>query len=291
MNEWEWRLLDDRPASQAVPHPGGELKPGVRVRLCPRQGPGDPIDLLIAGRTAIVESIEQDYEGRFHVAVVLDDDPGRDLGLMRQPGHRFFYPPEELEICPHEEAASQTPEPPLAPHGVPESILIAGIGNIFLGDDGFGVAVAQRLAARELPGGVRVVDYGIRSFDLAYALMEAPALTILVDACRRGEAPGTLFVIEPETADSGAEAGTPTMFEAHSMTPVTVIRMAMAMGARLNRILVLGCEPATLGPPEGQLGLSDEVSGAVDRAADLALSIVERVRRGEWPGATGRDTA
>ena len=96
MNEWEWNLLEDRVPVASVPVGGVELRAGDRVRLRPRSG-GDVLDLALAGRTALVEAIEQDYEGELHLAVVLDDDPGRDLGLLRQPGHRFFFLVEEIE--------------------------------------------------------------------------------------------------------------------------------------------------------------------------------------------------
>jgi hypothetical protein len=96
MNEWEWNLLEDRTELDRVSTPAGEDRVGGRVRLRPRAG-GDIFDLALAGRTATVESIEQDYENRVHVAVLVDDDPGRDLGALRQPGHRFFFAPEEVE--------------------------------------------------------------------------------------------------------------------------------------------------------------------------------------------------
>ena len=96
MNEWEWQLLEDKTPLSSLRVGGVELRQGDLVRLHPRAG-GDVLDLALAGKTAIVESIEQDYEGRPHLAVVLDDDPGRDLGLLRQPGHRFFFSPEEVE--------------------------------------------------------------------------------------------------------------------------------------------------------------------------------------------------
>jgi len=96
MNEWEWQLLEERTPLQDVLVCGVAVKQGDRVRLCPRPG-GDVFDMALAGKTAVVESIEQDYEGQAHLAVVLDDDPGRDLGLLRQPGHRFFFLPEDIE--------------------------------------------------------------------------------------------------------------------------------------------------------------------------------------------------
>lgn len=96
MNEWEWQLLEEKNPLDKVAVGGVELRPGDMVRLHPRAG-GDVLDLALAGKTATIESIEQDYEGKPHLAVVLDDDPGRDLGMLRQPGHRFFFTPEEVE--------------------------------------------------------------------------------------------------------------------------------------------------------------------------------------------------
>ena len=96
MNEWEWQLLEDKPALDSVTVDGVEFSKGGRVRLCPRRG-GDIMDVALAGRIGIIESIEQDYEGKIQVAIVMDDDPGKDLGFLRQPGHRFFFRPEEIE--------------------------------------------------------------------------------------------------------------------------------------------------------------------------------------------------
>ena len=96
MNEWEWQLLEDKPSLDRINIGNAELAIGDRVRLRPRKG-GDIMDIALAGKTAIIESIEQDYEGGIQVAIVLDDDPGKDLGLLRQPGHRFFFTAEELE--------------------------------------------------------------------------------------------------------------------------------------------------------------------------------------------------
>lgn len=96
MNEWEWQLLEDKTVLDHVKIGGVELKQGDRVRLRPR-GRGDVLDLALAGKTAQIEAIEEDYEGRAHLAVVLDDDPGRDLGMLRQPGHRFFFSVDEVE--------------------------------------------------------------------------------------------------------------------------------------------------------------------------------------------------
>jgi hypothetical protein len=97
MNEWEWQLLEEKTTMESVQVSGCEIKQGMRVRLKPRVG-GDIFDLALAGKIAVVEAIEQDYEGKVHLAVVLDDDPGRDMGMLRQPGHRFFFSPEEVEL-------------------------------------------------------------------------------------------------------------------------------------------------------------------------------------------------
>lgn len=98
MNEWEWQLLEDKPSLERIHVGGVEVRAGDRVVLHPRQG-GDIMDVALTGKVAIVESIEQDYEGKVQVAVVLEDDPGKDLGLLRQPGHRFFFGVEEMEVA------------------------------------------------------------------------------------------------------------------------------------------------------------------------------------------------
>jgi hydrogenase maturation protease len=255
MNEFEWQLLEDQTPAESVSISGVEVKKGDRVRLRPRAG-GDIFDLALDGQTALIEAIEQDYEGKLHLAVVLEDDPGKDLGMLRQPGHRFFFSTEEVE--------------PLAT----PSILIAGIGNIFLGDDGFGVEVIRRLGGREFPPGIRVADFGIRGYDLAYALLDGHDITILVDAVGRGGAPGTLFVIEPDVTGHSA-------MDAHTMNPESVLQLARAMGPVRGRIILVGCEPATLGGEEGHMGLSDPVLAAVDEAARLIEDLVAKLLRGE----------
>lgn len=237
-----------------------DVRRGDRVRLCPRSG-RDIFDLALAGRSATVDAIEVDLEGKHYVAVRVDDDPGASMG-RRRPGHRLFFDPDEVEVIEEERGRP-----------VPRAVLVAGIGNIFLGDDGFGVEVAQRLESRPLPVGVRVADYGIRGYDLAYALLDDPDTTILIDACPRGEAPGTVYVIEPDLND--LDAGNGAGFDAHIMNPLNVLRLARSLGARLRNIVLVGCEPATLGPPEGLMGLSGPVTAAVD----LAVARVETLVR------------
>lgn len=276
MNEWEWQLLENKSTLDHVEIQGVQVRRGDRVRLRPRAG-GDVLDLALHGKIATIESVEQDYEGKLHVCVVVDDDPGRDVGFLRQPGHRFFFAPAELEPVTTEQDKPQ-------PQTTSKKILVAGIGNIFLGDDGFGVEVASRLGHRSLPEGVRVADFGIRGFDLAYALMEGYESTILIDAYPGQATPGTLSVVEPDLVDLSSTNSPAGFVEPHAMNPINVLRMAAGMGAKLPRILLVGCVPATLGPEEGQMGLSEPVSAAIDDAVQLVESLVSRILQGEWPG-------
>jgi hydrogenase maturation protease len=258
---------------ESVEIQGVQLRRGDRVRLRPKAG-GDVFDIALNGKIASIESIEQDYDGKLHVCVVLEDDPGRDIGLMRQPGHRFFFATSEVEPVSKDEQALTAPV---------KQILIACIGNIFLADDGFGVEVAARLEQLTFPPGVRVADFGIRGFDLAYALMEGYESTILVDAFPGEGEPGTLFVIEPDLAGLNSSRNSAGLVEPHSMNPLNVLRMATGMGGELKRVLLVGCVPATLGPEEGEMGLSEPVAAAVDEAVKLVQSLVNRILAGEWP--------
>ena len=156
------------------------------------------------------------------------------------------------------------------------NILVAGVGNIFLGDDAFGVEVVNRLARRSLPGNVCVVDFGIRSFDLAYALMEDWDLVILVDALPQGGEPGTLYKFEPELPPDDAM---PSSMDAHTMNPVAVLQLVKALGGEVDRMLVIGCEPARAEPDEeGNIGLSDSVAAAVDEAVRMIEETIGSAR-------------
>jgi hydrogenase maturation protease len=164
-------------------------------------------------------------------------------------------------------------------------ILIAGIGNIFHGDDAFGVEVVRRLSTRRLPEEVRLVDFGIRGFDLAYALLDGYDVTILVDATSRGQSPGTLYTLEIDPNAPGGLDEPRIDVATHGMNPARVLQMASAMGGGFGRILLVGCEPETLGSDEeGMMGLSATVEASVDTAADmvgaLAVKFLE-VNRGE----------
>jgi hydrogenase maturation protease len=156
-------------------------------------------------------------------------------------------------------------------------ILVAGIGNIFMADDAFGCEVARRLAGREWPGEVRVVDFGIRGFDLAYALLDGYDVTIFVDATPRGGEPGTVYTIEPDLSELDGLGAEGLAVEPHGMNPLKVLGMVKAMGGGFKRILLVGCEPETLGPEEGQMGLSAPVEAAVEEAVKVVESLVARL--------------
>jgi hydrogenase maturation protease len=210
------------------------------VTLHPRAG-GDVWDLALAGKTAVVDVVERDMEGRVHVGVLIDDDPGRDLG---ERGHRFFFAPEEV---------------------VPLRVLVAGIGNVFLGDDAFGVTLAGRVTY----DGVELVDFGIRGMDLAYALASYDVVVFL-DAMPRGGTPGTLYLIEPDLSEL------PPDVDAHGMDPVKVLALAKTLGGELPRTLVLGCEPLAA---EEFTDMSPPVAAALDEAARMLVSLLDELTK------------
>jgi len=150
---------------------------------------------------------------------------------------------------------------------VMDRVLVAGIGNIFLGDDGFGVEAARRLAREDFPPEVSVRDFGIRGVHLAYELLEgAYAATILVDATARGGAPGTVYLIEPEF-DGEVSA------DAHTMRPDAVFATLRAIGGDPGRVLIVGCEPLSI---EEGIGLSEPVKAAVNEAVKLVRELIEK---------------
>jgi hydrogenase maturation protease len=246
-----WDELERR-GPDSVVVAGVELRRGSRVRLRPRAG-ADIFDLALAGRVGTVYGIEEDTDGKLQLAVAVD---------AAQPDRRFFFAPAEVE-------------PVTGPR-----ILVAGIGNVFLGDDGFGVELARRLVDRPLPAGAEVVDFGIRGMDLAYALLEGYDAAVLLDATPRGEAPGTLYVIE---ADVRAADVAP---EAHGMDPATVLALVRSLGGSAPRTIVVGCEPqtrVTVDDEEVVAELSEPVRAALDEAVALVESVLDDLTNG---GAT-----
>ena len=153
-------------------------------------------------------------------------------------------------------------------------ILVAGVGNIFLGDDAFGVEMIQRLRATPLSPEVTLTDFGIRSFDLAYAMADGYDVIILLDAISRGESPGTVSLIEPEVQGFG-DRGQP--LDAHSTNPQRALQMAAALGGQLGRLYLLGCEPAVLETEDGQIGLSEQVEAAIPNAIQMLLTLLQEL--------------
>jgi hydrogenase maturation protease len=157
-------------------------------------------------------------------------------------------------------------------------ILIAGVGNIFHGDDGFGVEVVRRLQDTYLPDGVRAVDFGIRAFDLACAILDGYDAVVLVDATCRGGKPGTLYVVELKPDPVSDEPG-PIPTNPHGLNPTSTLRWVQAMGGRLPPMVLVGCEPAVLGSQEDVLmALSEAVQACVARALATIHSLVRELR-------------
>jgi hydrogenase maturation protease len=153
-----------------------------------------------------------------------------------------------------------------------KQILVAGVGNAWMLDDGFGSVVAQRLEGREMPSGVKVMDAGSGGLDLAYEIMRGYDALVLVDVSRQGGEPGTLYVMEAseEEVEAGIEDG--QVINPHAMDPQTVLRFVKTIGAWPGKVVVIACEPAQV--EEMGLGLSDEVARAVDGAVDLVAKTV-----------------
>ena len=157
-----------------------------------------------------------------------------------------------------------------------KQILVAGVGNIFLQDDGFGTEVARRLEARGVPSGVTVLDFGTGGLKLAYEVMRGYDALVLVDISRQGGEPGTLYVMEPEpeSVDGGLQEG--DAINPHGMDPRTVLRFVKAVGGWPGKVVVIACEPATV--EDMGIGLSGPVAEALDRAVELVLKTVEELR-------------
>ena len=157
-------------------------------------------------------------------------------------------------------------------------ILVAGVGNVFHGDDAFGVVVAERLLKRPMRDFVTVADFGIRSYDLAFAISDGYDAVILVDATTRGREPGTVYLLTPQldavTAGRSVSAG-------HSLNPEAVLSMLETLGGFDGELYVVGCEPVTLQSLDGRIGLSPIVEAAVPTAIELIDEVIESVLRGE----------
>ncbi|MCK4177976.1 hydrogenase maturation protease [Aciditerrimonas ferrireducens] len=280
------------PETDAALVSGRPTRAGDRVLLRPGRR-ADAQDLFLAGRTATVTGVFSDLDGQVHLAVVLDDDPGADL--HRWFGRYWYFAPDELERLDGDGAERTGAGSGGARHdddpaeGRRPRVLVAGIGNVFLGDDGFGVAVAEQLARRSWPPGVTVQDSGIRGVHLAYQLLDGWDVVVLVDAVAGQDPPGTLRVVElplPGSEGAAVPGGgrDPALGEqegvamdAHGMDPETVLAMAGSLGAEVGLVLLVGCVPGRLAE---EMGLSDPVARAVPAACRLVEELVEEATRG-----------
>ena len=162
-------------------------------------------------------------------------------------------------------------------------ILVAGVGNSWLRDDGFGGEVARRLSAREMPPGVAVMDAGTGGLDLAYEVMRGYDALVIVDVSQQGGEPGTLYVMEPEEASVDGNIADGEAINPHGMDPKTVLRFVKSIGAWPGRVVVVACEPADVS--DLGFGLSDQVQAVLDRAVDLVAETVDELRDAAMAGA------
>lgn len=161
-----------------------------------------------------------------------------------------------------------------------ERILVAGLGNLFRGDDAFGSEVARRLMTRDLPSNVRVFDFGTRGYDFAFALAQGYRSVLIVDSVSRGAVPGTLFVIQPEQDELEQLCGDGFCDPSHDVNPMTAIRLASKLCKDLPHLVLVGCEPMDLGDEvEGSVGLSVPVAAAIEPAADRVVSLLDELCR------------
>ena len=247
------------PETDSIEVHGVPVAKGSRVRLRPGVRRSDAQDIFLDGRVARVEAVLFDVEDHGYLAVTLEDDLAADM-LQRH---------GRLPVL-------RTRRGRAAGGGrVSPRVLVAGVGNVFLGDDGFGVEVARRLVGEAFPEGVQVADFGIRGVHLAYELLDGYDLLILVDAAPRGEAPGTVFVLEPDFggSDGVARGDSGFLLDAHSLDPEVVLGILADLGGTVGRVVIVGCEPAEV---VERMGLSAPVSHAVDEAARVVRELIAR---------------
>jgi len=235
---------------------GVEVGAGTRVRLRPSRR-ADAHDLFYAGRLATVKGVFNDLDGDKHVAVALDDDPATDM--FEWQGRFLYFHPDEIEVLDDE----STPR-----------VLVAGIGNIFLGDDGFGVEAISHIDPSAFPAGVRdhvtVADFGIRGVHLAYELLNGYDALVLIDAMPLGAAEaGTVVTFEPDV-----DSIDPSTVDAHSMSPAVVLGLLAGMGGSVPKVVIIGCQPQSI---EEGIGLSEPVSAAVDPAVDALHQVLNDI--------------
>ncbi|MEO7294343.1 MAG: hydrogenase maturation protease [Ginsengibacter sp.] len=171
---------------------------------------------------------------------------------------------------------AQTKEPAIT--SLKKRVMIAGVGNMFLKDDGFGGAVIKKMLHKKFPEGVEIKDFGIGGLKLAYDLMKGYDGLILIDASKRGEAPGTLYVIEPDEKEINPDLEQGDPIDPHGGDPSTVLRFVKAVGAWPAKVLIVACEPETV--DDFEIGLSDQVNASVDKAVELVDEIINEIYTG-----------
>ena len=157
-----------------------------------------------------------------------------------------------------------------------KQILVAGVGNAWMLDDGFGSVVAQRLEGREMPSGVKVMDAGSGGLDLAYEIMRGYHALVLVDVSRQGGEPGTLYLIEPDLEEIAPTIEDGEAINPHGMDPATVLRFVRAVGGWSGKVVIVACEPGAV--EDLGLGLSPALEAAVDQAIALIDETIGELR-------------
>jgi hydrogenase maturation protease len=185
-----------------------------------------------------------------------------------------LQPPTDNWRPPAPDAPLTTQEPDVS--GRPKQVLIAGIGNAWQRDDGFGSEVARRLEGRELPDGVAVIDFGTGGLDLAYQVMYGYDGLLMIDVSRQGGSPGTLYVMEVDEDEvPGGSVEDGEVLNPHGMDPETVLRFIKITGGWPGKVVIVACEPETV--EEMGVGLSPVVEEAVDRAVDLVIETAKEL--------------
>ena len=272
-------LSDPRAGDELAEVGGQRFVRGGKVIIRPAED-ADLHARMLDGRTATIERIFTDYDGKTHLGVTIDDDPGQDL--MRETGRYLYFFAQEVEVEPTSSALRDRPraisrgammyKEPL------RSVLIAGVGNAWLRDDGFGGEVARRLSERKLPDGCSVMDAGTGGLDLAYEVMRGYDGLVLLDVSKQGGEPGTLYVMEPDEESVPGAIDDGDVINPHGMDPQTMLRFVKSVGAWPGKVVVIACEPADV--EEMGWGLTDRVKAAVDRAVDLVFETVAEMQAG-----------
>ena len=251
------------PDTDSVTIGGRPIARGSLVRLRPGARRADAQDMFLVGRIAEVQAVLHDVENNPYLAVSLAGQPDEDLRIAH--GRFLYFMPDEVE--PHEDGVNGPVSGPVSGR-----TLVAGVGNVFLRDDAFGVEVIRLLSGRPVPDGVQVKDFGIRGVHLAYDLLDGCELFVLVDAAQRGEAPGTVTVLEVEVPEPDPAAG--PVIDAHSLTPDGIFALLGSLGGRPGRSLLVACEPADVSAGMG-------LSGPVLEALPHAVRTVEEILAGK----------